>query len=128
MDNSHFMLPLHPHQDSRHRATYRAAPFGGQVMWIETLKSIPMSQNSFSSPEGDRYGFARRFLVCSDEELIEAFNREVGKVSLANGQADYLFHLHRELVEREFDCSAIIIGRTMSLLHRITLVDNRLVV
>ena len=87
-----------------------------------------MQNNSFSAPDEDRYGFARRFLVCTNQELVKAFNREVGKESLVNGRADYLFHLHRELVVREFDCSAIVNGRTLSLAKRVRLVENRLVV
>jgi hypothetical protein len=87
-----------------------------------------MNQNSFSAPDEDRYGYARLFLVCTNQELVEAYNREVGKENWVNGRADYLFHLQRELLGREVDCSAVIIGRTLSMQHRVTLVDNRLVV
>lgn len=87
-----------------------------------------MNQNSFSARGQDRYGFARRFLACTNQELVVAFNREVGKENWVNGRADYLFYLQQELALREVDCSAVIIGRTLSLKHRVTLVDNRLVV
>lgn len=87
-----------------------------------------MDQNSFSAPDEDRYGFASRFLVCTDQELVQAFNREVGKENWVNGRADYLYHLHKELVFREFDCSAVMNGHTMSMQHRVTLVDNKFVI
>ena len=87
-----------------------------------------MVENSYTAPEEDRYGFARRFLVCTDQELVQAYNREVGKDNWVNGRADYLFHLHKELVGREFDCSAVMSGRTMSMTSRVTLIDNKLVV
>jgi len=86
-----------------------------------------MNKNVFSAPDEDRYGFARRFLVCTDQELVEAYNREVGKKNWENGRADYLFHLQRELVGREVDCSAVMVGRTFSMTKHVTLVDNRLV-
>jgi len=87
-----------------------------------------MEQNDFKAPVADRYGFARRFLVCSDRELIAAFNREVGNDSCLNGRADYLFHLKRELLGRDLDCSEVINGHTLCMTKRVTLVDNRLVV
>ncbi len=87
-----------------------------------------MTINSFSAPETDRYGFARRFLVCTDQELVAAFNREVGKENWVNGRADYLFHLHKEMIGRELDCSAVSNGRSLSMTRRVTLIDNRLVV
>ncbi|MCX6225519.1 MAG: hypothetical protein NTV01_12350 [Bacteroidia bacterium] len=87
-----------------------------------------MEQNSFSTPDQDRYGFARRFLVCTNQELVAAFNHEVCKENWVNGRADYLFHLHRELIVRELDCSSVVNGRNLSMEHRVTLVDKRLVV
>jgi hypothetical protein len=86
-----------------------------------------MVQNSFSAQEEDRYGFARRFLACTNRELVDAFNREVGKQNWVNGRADYLFHLQKEMVGREMDCSAVLTGRSLNMDHRVTLVDNRLV-
>jgi hypothetical protein len=91
-------------------------------------KELPMEQNVFRAPKEDRYGFARRFLVCTDEELVAAYNREVGKENWVNGRADYLYHLQQELVVREFDISAVVSGRTLSMTKRVMLVDHRLVV
>lgn len=87
-----------------------------------------MNLSSFAAPQEDRYGFARRFLACTDQELVQAYNREVGKDNWVNGRADYLFYLHKELVVREMDCSAVMNGRTLSMLKRVTLIDNKLVV
>jgi hypothetical protein len=87
-----------------------------------------MEQRIHAAPKEDRYGFARRFQVCTDKELVQAFNREVGKENWANGRADYLFHLQKEFAGRELDCSAVMNGRTLNMAHRVTLVDNRLVV
>lgn len=87
-----------------------------------------MNQNSFSAPDADRYGFARRFLACTTQELVVAYNREVGKESWVNGRADYLYYLQRELVGRDVDVSAVLNGRTLSMTKRVTLIENRLVV
>jgi hypothetical protein len=81
-----------------------------------------------SAPDEDRYGYARHFLVCTDQQLVHAYNREVGKDNWTNGRADYLFHLQRELAGREVDCSAVISGRVLSMKHRVTLVNNKLIV
>jgi len=86
-----------------------------------------MADNRFLSQEEDRFGFAKRFSVCSDEELIAALNKEVGKVGRMNDRTDFLYHLQRELLFREFDCSGIINGRTLNLTHGVRLVDNKLV-
>jgi len=87
-----------------------------------------MEQNSHPASGEDRYGYARRFNVCTDQELVAAYNREVGKENWVNGRADYLFHLYREFIAREFDCTAVVSGRTLNMLKRVVLVDNRLVV
>lgn len=87
-----------------------------------------MIQESFSAPEEDRYGYARHFLVCTDQQLVQAFNREVGKDNWTNGRADYLFHLQKEMIDRELDCSAVINGRVLSMTRRVNLVNKKLVV
>jgi len=87
-----------------------------------------MEYNSNSARREDRYGFGLRFQACSDQELVEAFNREVGKENWANARADYLFHLHRALVSRNMDCSSVMNGRTMNLQYKARLVENKLVV
>ena len=87
-----------------------------------------MSDYNEVSSVDDRFGFARRFLVCSDIELVDAFNKEVGREGRMNDRVDFLYHLQRELLFRKFDISAIITGRTLSMQHRVRLVENRLVV
>lgn len=87
-----------------------------------------MNLNSFSAPDEDRYGFARRFMTCTDQELVLAYNREVGKEKWASDRLDYLSHLYKELLVRELDCSAVLNGRSLSMQHRVALIDNKLVV
>ena len=87
-----------------------------------------MNHRIFSAPDQDRFGFARRFLTCTDQELVLAYNREVGKENGKSDREDYLFHLHKEMVGRELDCSAVMNGRTLSMQQRVVLVDNKLVV
>jgi hypothetical protein len=87
-----------------------------------------MANNPILSRDGDIYGFGNRFLVCTDAQLIDAYNREVKKVTFRNDHIDYLQHLHKEMVDREFDCSAVMNGRTMSMERKVRLVDNKLVV
>jgi hypothetical protein len=107
----------------------RPAWQAGRMMPVRLIRNININmQYNLSAPEGDINGFAKRFLVCSDAQLIDAYNREVDKVNRTNDRFDYLLHLHREMVNRDFDCSAVMNGRSMSMDRRVRLVDNKLVV
>ena len=75
----------------------------------------------------DRYGFGKRFRAMSDDQLVEAFNREVGKPGWVSARADYLAMMCREFLSRRLDSSSFIKGNRMSLAHRIIRVGPLLV-
>jgi hypothetical protein len=58
--------------------------------------------------------YIARLSKCSDEELIGAFNREVGNTGWTSSRASYLAALYREFKVRGFDCTTIGDGHSFS--------------
>ncbi len=63
------------------------------------------------------------------EQLIAAFNREVGNNGWGTAGADYLHALRQTFVHRDVDCSCFLSedGSSMSLKHRLAVEDGRIV-
>ncbi len=66
--------------------------------------------------------FRDRFRASADQELIDAFNREVDKAGWVGARGAYLAALHDEFMARGFDFSAIGDQRALSLRRKIRLV------
>ncbi len=78
-------------------------------------------------PHSKRYKeYSNRFRNEGNEELIDAFNREVGNPGLVGARADFLSALHDELEHRGFDYSAIGDKSSMSLQKKIKLVGKKI--
>ena len=75
----------------------------------------------FSEPNEYFNEFKARFEKMKDEELVEAFNKEVGNPGWGSARASYLAALHREFVERGFDFSAIGNRGSISLKRKVKL-------
>jgi len=71
--------------------------------------------------------FKKRFKSLSDEEVIELFNKEVGKPGWVTARASYLAALHYEFNRRGFDYSVIGDFASLSLKHKIKLVGKTIV-
>jgi len=72
--------------------------------------------------------FAERFKAMSNDELIEAFNREVGKPGWVSSGLLYLEALRNEFYGRGYDLSAISgDGKGFSIARRIRLEGNKIV-
>ncbi len=80
-----------------------------------------------SDSSDDRYGFAERFVNCSDEELIGAYNHEVGVTVWVSARGEFLYHLRREFLQRKWDASLFIDGEGMFMNVRIRLENGKLV-
>ena len=70
----------------------------------------------------------RGFNKCSDEEIIESFNEEVGKGGWGTARASYLGALHEQLNIRKFDYSEIGDKGSYSLKRKVKLVGKKIVV
>ncbi|MDO5105456.1 hypothetical protein [Capnocytophaga sp.] len=70
--------------------------------------------------------YKRKFSQQTIDELIEAFNREVGNNGWVSIRGAYLKALREELVVRDLDCSDFIYENSMSLRHKIYLEGNKL--
>lgn len=68
--------------------------------------------------------YLARFKTCTNQELVDAFNREVGKPGWVSARASYLAALHEEFKGRAFDFSAIGGSDSFSLRSKIRLIGN----
>lgn len=64
----------------------------------------------------------------SEEELVEAFNHEVGNPGWVSARGEYLFALQEEFGKREIDFSAIGDKTRMSVANKIGLSEKTIVV
>ncbi len=71
--------------------------------------------------------FRTRFRGLSNEDLIQAFNREVGNSGWTSARAAYLTALHQEFEGRGLDYSAIGNKTELSFAKRVKLVGNKIV-
>jgi hypothetical protein len=72
--------------------------------------------------------YKERFRVMDDEQLIDAFNREVGNSGWTSSRAAYLAALHDEFHNRNYDCSDIDGDSGTSLKNKIKLIGKKLVI
>jgi hypothetical protein len=72
--------------------------------------------------------YKERFGVMNDEQLIGAFNREVGNSGWTSSRASYLAALHEEFHNRNYDCSAIDSEGGTSLKNRVKLIDKKILI
>jgi hypothetical protein len=79
---------------------------------------------NIGAPDENRYGYAEALKSCSNDELVERINREVGVPHWVTSRADYLAHLYVEVLTRDLDCSSFIQGNTMSIAKRLRLVGR----
>ncbi|MBC8342406.1 MAG: hypothetical protein H8E61_00315 [Bacteroidetes bacterium] len=70
--------------------------------------------------------FATRFQQMTDEELIKAFNREVGMHGWGNSRANSLSALHDEFIRRSWEYSIIGDKNNLSFKTHIKLVANKI--
>lgn len=68
--------------------------------------------------------FVLRFKGYSLQELVEAYNREVGCSACVSARGRYLVALYQELRRRPVDISVIDTGRGMRLDHRVRLAPS----
>lgn len=80
-----------------------------------------------SDPQKTHQEFQERFGTMSDEELISAFNREVGEPGWTNSRATYLSLLHEEFKKRRFDYSVIEGSGGLSFGKKVKLIDREVV-
>lgn len=78
----------------------------------------------------DPYNFKQRLARLTNQELIEAFNKQVNVHGWANARGHYLLALQIEMKIRGFDITAVSSNGSesgsLSLLHHIKLVGNKL--
>jgi hypothetical protein len=76
------------------------------------------------TPQDYYQDFMQRFSCFSDEQLIAAFNMEVGNMSGGNAHVSYLAALHHELHNRNLDYSAIGDIEKISFAEKVELLGN----
>ncbi|MEO7201252.1 MAG: hypothetical protein ABIZ82_01515 [Candidatus Tumulicola sp.] len=75
----------------------------------------------------ERYDeYCERFGSDSDEELVAAFNREIGNTGWVSARGAYLAALHDEFRKRGFDFSAIGDADSLSLRVKIRLKGKKI--
>lgn len=80
-----------------------------------------------SEPQKTHQEFQERFNAMSDDELIDAFNREVGNPGWTSSRVTYLSLLHEEFKKRHFDYSVIGSVGGLSLNKKVKLIDKEIV-
>jgi hypothetical protein len=68
-----------------------------------------------------------RFSVYTDDELVQAFNRETGHNGWVGSRGAFLKALHEELRKRPMDISIIDSEQGMKLSHPVDLISGKLV-
>lgn len=77
---------------------------------------------SYPTPKELFKDYKKRFEKMSNEELVEAFNREVGNPGWTGARDAYLAALHREFLDRGFIISEIGNNYSLSLKRKVKLV------
>lgn len=70
--------------------------------------------------------FKERFKEKTDQELIAIFNKYVGNRGWCSAKGVYLAALRKEITERDFENTDLIIEGGLKLSHRVVLIANRL--
>ncbi len=71
--------------------------------------------------------FADRFSKKTDQELINAFNGEVGNNGRCTARGYYLHALRNEMENRDFDVSLVIKGDSTYYNRKVKIVNKKLV-
>lgn len=80
------------------------------------------------NPQQMQQEYRKRFEGMGDQELIEAFNHEVGNPGWGSARATYLSELHRAFEGRAFDYSAIGNESGLCLKRKIRLVGKKILI
>ena len=67
-----------------------------------------------------------RFKKMSDDQLIDAFNREAGNAGWTSSRGSYLAALHQEFKARGYDYSIIGDKNSLSLKRKVQLVGKKI--
>jgi hypothetical protein len=94
--------------------------------WNRRVKTEIPDKSSIMSDDPRYQEFRKRFAAMSDEELIGAFNREVGNPGWVASRGFYLLALHDEFENRGFDYSAIGSKGGLSLRNTIKLAGKKI--
>lgn len=88
-----------------------------------TITRIPCGRYPYNYYETFKYKMEKY----SDEELIQAFNDQVGNAGWGSGRAGYLTAIFDEFKERNYDYSAIGNEEALSFARRVRLVGKTIV-
>jgi hypothetical protein len=80
-----------------------------------------------SDPQKNYKEYKERFSDMSDEQLIDAFNREVNNIGWTSSRAFYLVALQEEFENRNYDYSEIGDKEGLSLKNKIKLIGKKVV-
>lgn len=72
--------------------------------------------------------YKERFGIMSDDELVNAFNSEVGNAGWTSARSAYLAALHEEFELRGYDFSKIGNKEELSFRHKIKIVNKKVIV
>lgn len=75
--------------------------------FTKNTKALVLKTMTHTDPQKTYKEFQERLNTMSDEELIDAFNREVGNPGWTSSRAVYLVALHEEFEKRHYDYSII---------------------
>jgi hypothetical protein len=70
--------------------------------------------------------FLEDLKVLTDQEIIQAFNKEVGNTGWVSARGSYLAAIRKEFERRSFDYSLIGNERSLSLVSSVKLKDGKL--
>lgn len=93
------------------------------------VPTIPLTKDEIVQDDTDkqRYReFRTHFATMSDEELVDAFNREVGNLGWVRSRGSYLLALRDEFESRGFDYSAIGNKEGFSLKNKVKVVGKKI--
>ena len=98
------------------------------IMGILSLGPDASLIRILDAPPNLRYEqFKQRMENYSDEELVEAFNGQVGNPGSGSAKVDFLSAIHDEFKERGYDYSAIGNEEALSFARKVKLVGKTIV-
>lgn len=87
---------------------------------IKLVRPLPVEEAiQRMRTENDKYGFRERFRTCSVDELIAAFNGDVGNPGWVTARMVYLVALRDALLATGLDCSSFISDDGMSMARQV---------
>ena len=98
------------------------------LMGILSLGPDALLIRILDAPPNVRYeDYKRRMENYSDEELIEAFNSQVGNPGSGSAKVDFLSAIHDEFKERGYDYSAVGNEEELSFARKVKLIGKKIV-